>query len=84
MVERARIRFATDLRQGRLRLESGSLTEMPLPDSTLDGVTTFNTVYFVDDLDVALREVARVLRPAGRFVIRIGDPEAMARMSFFE
>jgi ubiquinone/menaquinone biosynthesis C-methylase UbiE len=82
MVEMARKRFATEVRQGRLRLESGSLTEMPLPDSTLDGATTFNTVYFVDDLGAALREVARVLRPDGRFVIGIGDPEAMARMSF--
>jgi arsenite methyltransferase len=82
MVEEARKRFADELRQGRLRLESGSLTEMPLPDSILDSATTFNTVYFVDDLGVALREVARVLRPEGRLVIGIGDPEAMARMPF--
>jgi len=82
MVEVARTRFADELRQGHLRLESGSLTEIPLPDSSLDGVATFNTVYFVDDLGAALRDVARVLRPEGRLVIGIGDPDAMARMRF--
>lgn len=82
MVESARERFADELGRGRLRLESGSLTEMPLADSTLDSATTFNTVYFVDDLGAALREMARVLRPEGRFVIGIGDPDAMAEMSF--
>jgi len=82
MVESARRRFAGEVRQGRLRLESGSLTEMPLPDSALDGAITVNTVYFVDDLGAALGEVARVLRPRGRLVIGIGDPDAMGRMRF--
>jgi arsenite methyltransferase len=82
MVDSARKRFAGEVGRGRLRLECGSLTEMPLPDSTLDGAATFNTVYFVDDLGAALREMARVLRPEGRFVIGIGDPDAMAGMSF--
>jgi ubiquinone/menaquinone biosynthesis C-methylase UbiE len=43
MVEAARTRFADELRQGHLRLESGSLNEIPLPDASLDGVATFNT-----------------------------------------
>jgi arsenite methyltransferase len=82
MVESARRRFVDELEQGRLRLESGSLTEMPLPDAAVDGAITVNTVYFVDDLGAALGEVARVLRPRGRLVIGIGDPEAMGRMRF--
>jgi SAM-dependent methyltransferase len=43
---------------------------------------TVNTIYFVDDLDRACSELARVLRPGGRLVVGIGDPEAMARMPF--
>jgi SAM-dependent methyltransferase len=84
MLTAARKRFATELADGRLRLESGSLTGLPLPDSSLDGAITVNTVYFLDDLAPALRELARVLRPGGRVAIGIGDPDAMAKMPFTE
>jgi arsenite methyltransferase len=84
MVMAARKRFATELAEGRLRLESGSLTGLPLPDSSLDGAITVNTIYFLDDLAPALREFARVLRPGGRVVIGIGDPDGMADMPFTE
>jgi arsenite methyltransferase len=84
MVTAARNRFGAEVAEGRLRLESGSLTRLPLPDSSLDGAITVNTVYFLDDLAPALLELARVLRPAGRVVIGIGDPDAMAKMPFTE
>ncbi|MEU4521759.1 methyltransferase domain-containing protein [Amycolatopsis sp. NPDC024027] len=35
--------------------------------------------HFVDDLAGAFAEVARVLRPGGRFVLGIGDPDLMRR-----
>jgi arsenite methyltransferase len=82
MLNRARSRFATDVQAGRLRLAHGSLTALPVEDSSLDAVITVNTVYFVDDLDTACAELARVLRPGGRAVVGIGDPDAMARMPF--
>jgi arsenite methyltransferase len=84
MLTAARKRFGAELADGRLRLESGSLTELPLPDASLDGAITINTVYFLDDLAPALREFARVLRPGGRVVIGVGDPDAMAKMPFTE
>jgi SAM-dependent methyltransferase len=84
MLTAARKRFGAEIADGRLRLESGSLTGLPLPDSSLDGAITVNTVYFLDDLAPALRELARVLRPGGRVVIGIGDPDAMADMPFTE
>jgi arsenite methyltransferase len=82
MLNRARSRFATDVQAGRLRLAHGSLTALPVEDSSLDAVITVNTVYFVDGLDAACAELARVLRPGGRAVVGIGDPDAMARMPF--
>lgn len=68
----------------RLRLEPGSLTELQLPDASLDGAITINTVYFLDGVAPALREFARVRRPGGRVVIGVGDPDAMAKMPFTE
>ena len=55
--------------------------DLPLPDESLDAVITVNTVYFVADLDRAFAEIARVLRPTGRAVIGVGDPDTMAAMA---
>ncbi|MGW4243730.1 class I SAM-dependent methyltransferase [Nocardia sp. NPDC004722] len=82
MLTRARSEFAADLTEGRLKLTTGSLTELPLPDASLDAVITCNTIYFVPDLDRVCAELSRVLKPKGRLVIGIGDPEAMAKMPF--
>ncbi|HEX2285856.1 MAG TPA: methyltransferase domain-containing protein [Mycobacterium sp.] len=79
MLRRASSRFGHDVQSGRLRLEHGSLTKLPLDDASLDAVITLNTVYFVSDLDPACAELARVVRPGGRAVVGIGDPEAMKR-----
>jgi arsenite methyltransferase len=81
MLAMSRRRFSTDLVHGRLTLHAGDLVDLPLPDGSLDAVITVNTVYFVADLERAFAEIARVLRPAGRAVIGIGDPEAMANMA---
>jgi arsenite methyltransferase len=79
MLRRVRSRFSHEVQSGRLRLERGSLTRLPLDDASLDAVITLNTVYFISDLDAACGELARVVRPGGRAVIGIGDPEVMKR-----
>jgi arsenite methyltransferase len=82
MLRRAGSRFGRDVRSGRLRLSPGSLTELPLEDNSVDALITVNTVYFISELDAACKELARVVRPGGRAVIGIGDPEVMARLPF--
>jgi ubiquinone/menaquinone biosynthesis C-methylase UbiE len=82
MLRRARSRFGRDVRSGRLLLSSGSLTALPLDDDSVDALITVNTVYFITELDAAFAELARVLRPGGRAVIGIGDPDVMAKLSF--
>jgi arsenite methyltransferase len=82
MLRRAKSKFGRDVRSGRLRLSCGSLTELPLDDGSVDALITINTVYFTTELDEACAELARVLRPGGRAVIGIGDPDVMARLPF--
>lgn len=82
MLDRARARNIRHRAAGQLRLSEGSLTALPLPDHTLDAAITVNTIYFVADLDKACAELARVVRPGGRLVVGIGDPDAMARLPF--
>jgi arsenite methyltransferase len=82
MLRRARSRFGRDVQSGRLRLSSGSMTALPLDDNSVDTLITLNTVYFISELDADFAELARVLRPGGRAVIGIGDPDVMARLPF--
>ena len=78
----ARKRFRADLDNGRLLLDCASMDSLPLPDGSLDAAVTANTLYYINDIDAALRDLARVLRPDGRAVIGIGDPEFMATLPF--
>jgi SAM-dependent methyltransferase len=82
MLRRAKSRFSADMRSGRLLLHTGSMTALPLDDASLDALITLNTVYFIDDLGAAFAELARVIRPDGRVVVGIGDPDAMRRAPF--
>jgi arsenite methyltransferase len=80
MLRRARARFKRDVASERLRLADGSLTALPLDEGSVDAVITLNTVYFINDLDKACSELTRVVRPGGRVVIGVGDPEVMRRL----
>ena len=55
--------------QNRLKLFTGSVTEIPLDDSSLDWVTAFETVQFWPDINQSFSEVARALKSGGRFLI---------------
>ncbi len=80
MLAMARQRYSQDVADGRLSIHQGDLVDLPLPDDSLDALITINTVYFVSELDRALAEIARVLRPTGTAVIGVGDPAVMAAM----
>ena len=82
MVDRARRRFSSEVGAGRLVLREGTMTKLPLEDRSIDGAITVNTVYFIAELDRAFAELARVLKPGGGAVVGIGDPKALARLSF--
>jgi ubiquinone/menaquinone biosynthesis C-methylase UbiE len=53
----------------RATLKSGSATAMPFPDASFDCVVAVSALEFVDDLDTACAEIARVLRPDGTLVV---------------
>ena len=53
-------------RGARARFLVGDMTALPLPDACVDLVTTGYGLRNVADLDAALREIHRVLKPGGR------------------
>ena len=60
----------------RCKVMQGSVEQLPFESGSLDMATAFETVYFWPDLGECFKEVRRVLRPGGRFVVTNdpGDP----------
>jgi ubiquinone/menaquinone biosynthesis C-methylase UbiE len=80
MVKRASGRFDREISTGRMKLQLGSLTKLPMEDDAVQGAITVNTIYFIAELDRVFSELARVVSRSGRAVVGIGDPVSMARM----
>ena len=66
MLERARRRCA-DLPQ--VQLQQGSVENLPFDDASFDALSSTQCLLYVADLDSALREYHRVLKPGGRIAI---------------
>ena len=68
-VEKAREVNRQAIREGRCAVMQGSVADMLFADDWFDVVTAFETVYFWPDLPRCFREVFRVLKPGGTFLI---------------
>jgi arsenite methyltransferase len=77
MIDRARRGHRRAVADGRLVLHEASMTDLPIADASVHAAMTVNTSYFVPDSVFA--ELTRVVSPAGRLVLGLGDPDAMAR-----
>ena len=68
-VEKSKKVNAADITDGRCTVLQGSVADMIFADNWFDAVTAFETVYFWPDLPRCFREVYRVLKPGGTFLI---------------
>lgn len=53
----------------RYEIKQGDVMRLPYADESYDAVTAFETIYFWPDIAEACREVKRVLKTGGKFVI---------------
>jgi ubiquinone/menaquinone biosynthesis C-methylase UbiE len=79
MLARARLRFAQEVREGRLSLLHGSVDRLAFEDRSIDKACSVNTLYFWPDLGAAMGELVRVLRPGGTLVLCFQTPDAVRR-----
>lgn len=61
-------------RAGGPRYELGSALSLPVADSSQDAVVACLVFEHIDDVDTALAEVARVLKPGGQFSFFLNHP----------
>lgn len=61
-------------RGGGVTYVRGSATSLPLVSGWFDAVVSCLVLEHVEDLDGALDEVSRVLRPGGRFILFVNHP----------
>lgn len=57
------------IKDGRCRVRRGDVTSLPFEEKSYDLATAFETVYFWPDIENAFRQVLRVLKPGGHFLI---------------
>jgi ubiquinone/menaquinone biosynthesis C-methylase UbiE len=69
MVEIAVQRNRKLVKAHRIDVTVAAVEKLPFPDGAFDKALCVHVVYFWKDLDVALREIARVLKPGGCFVL---------------
>lgn len=51
-----------------VEIQAGSALSLPYPSSSFDAVVSIQVLEYIDDVQDALRETHRVLKPGGRFV----------------
>ena len=57
------------IQEKRCEIIQGDVMQLPVPDASFDVATAFETIYFWPDIAQSFREVRRVLKPGGRFMI---------------
>lgn len=57
---------------GRCRIIQADVSDMPIEDESYDLVTAFETIYFWPEIGETFKEVSRIIRPGGQFMIGQG------------
>ena len=65
----ARKTNAQSIAMGRVEIHQASVSQLPFADATFNLVTAVETHFWWPDLPADMREVLRVLKPGGMFVI---------------
>ena len=79
MLKRGRKKFNKLISQGKVELKEGSASQIPYPSGFFDKVSTINCIYFWPDLVAGLKEVHRVLKNGGVFILSVVPKEQLEK-----
>lgn len=57
------------IKDGRCKIIEGDVSKIPFEDQSINIVTAFETIYFWSDLETSFKEIYRVLKKGGQFLI---------------
>ena len=57
------------IRDGRCKIIEADVAKLPFEDESIDIVTAFETIYFWNDIEECFKEIYRVLKKGGQFLI---------------
>jgi SAM-dependent methyltransferase len=69
------LRLAQEHYQNRIDIRKLDAVNTGLPDSAFDVVILFEAIYYIPDIDSLFREVHRLLRPSGVFLIATANKD---------
>ena len=65
-------RNSKHVESGKCKVIHADVTDMPIEDETYNLVTAFSTIFFWPDIVETFREVLRIIKPGGQFMIAQG------------
>jgi ubiquinone/menaquinone biosynthesis C-methylase UbiE len=68
IIKTATRRLREFVKSGKVRLQVQNVEALAFADNSFDKIYTINTIYFWENLDRAMSEIWRVLKPGGLFV----------------
>ncbi|WP_051379160.1 class I SAM-dependent methyltransferase [Bradyrhizobium murdochi] len=83
MVEIAAQRNRPLIEAGRVEVVLAAVESLPFTDGSFDRVLCVHVLYFCEDLDVPLREIARVLKSGGRLGLLFRTKADLAAVASF-
>lgn len=70
------------IKNGNLTVHCADTTSLPLPDISCDLALALNVIYFMDQPEIHLREIHRVLKPGGLFLIGFRPRHSVEHLEF--
>ena len=67
---------------GRIRLMQADCCDMPFDEQTFDFITSVNTIYFWQDTEKGLSEIAWVLKRGGKFYNAVYSREWLQKLAY--
>lgn len=70
------------IREGRLQIHCADTRQLPLEERAFDWIIGLNVIYFWDQPGPHLRQIFRVLKPGGRFLIGYRPRKTVEHLAF--
>lgn len=80
---KSELKQAKDIYGDKIETRAGDIYELPFKDDELDGLMMIRVTHHLKDMDRAIAELYRVLKPGGVAVIEVANKRTLPKMARF-